>query len=259
MKYALITGASKGIGKEMAICLAKKDYNLLLVARSEKLLEETANYLSEKYQKTVHYLPLDLSENGAVDKIITWIQQHQFPVNVLINNAGYGLWGNFDELEWNDQRNMLSLNVNTLVELTYKMIPVLESQPAPRYILNVGSMAGVQPVPGLNLYAATKSLVNHFTRGLSWELRRKNISVTLLSPGGVRTDFVNRAGMQAIAQKADKMSMNANEVAAKAIRGMLKGSREVVPGFTNRFGIFMERLFPKSFVERMAGSIYQNK
>lgn len=258
MKYALITGSSKGIGKAMAESLAKRKYNVLLIARSEKLLQSLAVEIKQKYNVDAKWLALDLSKAEAATEVKNWVAQNNFPVSILINNAGYGLWGNFHELALEDQNNMLQLNVFTLVNLTYLMIPVLTLQ-SKSYILNTGSMAGLQSIPTLNLYAASKALVNTFTRGLSHELKNTHISVSLLSPGGVKTDFTERAGMHHMQKMAEKFSMDPEDVAEIAIKGMFDKKKEIMPGFINRFSAAMVKILPKSLIENIAGSTYKKK
>ena len=258
MSYALITGSSKGIGKAIAESLAKRKYDLLLVARSGNLLQETAKEINDNYKVDVKWLALDLSQQNSAAQVNNWIAENSFPVSVLVNNAGYGLWGNFHELTLQDQNNMLQLNMGTLINLTHLMIPVLKQQ-SKAYILNVGSMAGLQALPTLNLYAASKAFVNLFTRALAHELKQTNISVSLLTPGSVDTNFVERSGMLHMQKMSDKMAMTADDVAAIAVKGMFAGKREIVPGFSNRFGALMVRLLPKSIIENIAASLYKKK
>lgn len=258
MNYALVTGSSKGIGKAMVENLAKIKYNLLLVARSKDLLQHLSEELMERYQVDVKWLALDLSEPDAPLKVKNWVTENNFPVSILINNAGYGLWGNFHESSLEDQNSMLRLNVFTLVDLTWLMVPVLKLQPK-SYILNTGSLAGLQAIPTFNLYAASKALVNSFTRALRYELKNTNISVSLLSPGNVRTGFVERAGMPHMQKMAEKFSMSPEEIATIALNGMFKEKTEIMPGFANRFSAFMVKILPKSLIENLVGSAYQKK
>jgi hypothetical protein len=258
MSYALVTGSSKGIGKAIAESLAKRKYNLLLVARSEKLLQESAAEITQEYEVDVKWLALDLSELTAATEVKKWVSQNNFPVSILINNAGYGLWGNFHELALEDQNNMLRLNVFTLVDLTYLMIPVLMLQPK-SYILNTGSLAGYQAMATLNLYAASKALVNTFTRGLRYELKDTNISVSLLSPGSVRTNFMERAGIHHLQKMSEKVSMDPEEIAAIAVKGMFDGKKEIMPGLVNRFSAAMVKILPKSLIENIVASTYKKK
>lgn len=258
MNYVLITGSSKGIGKAIAECFAKRKYDVLLVARSEILLQQVATEIIDTYNVDVKYAVIDLAENNSAARVKDWIVQNNFPVSVLVNNAGYGLWGNFHELPLEEQNNMLQLNVGTLINLTYLMIPVLQKQPE-AYILNTGSMAGLQALPTLNLYAASKVFVNNFTRALRHELKKTNISVSLLVPGSVDTGFVKRSGMLHMQKMADKMSMTAAAVAEIAVKGMLSGKREIVPGLSNRFSAAMIKLLPRILIENIAGSLYKKK
>lgn len=258
MSYALITGSSKGIGKAIAESLAKRKYNLLLVARSDELLEKVAKEIMEKYHVDVKWLALDLSGQDSAIQVNDWIVQNDFPLSILVNNAGYGLWGKFHELSLEDQTNMLQLNVWTLIKLTYLLIPVLQKGHK-AYILNTGSMAGLQSMPTLNLYAASKAMVNTFTRALHHELKDTNISVSLLVPGSVDTNFIERSGMHHMQKMSDKMSMTANKVATIAVKGMLSGKKEIVPGFSNRVGALLVKVLPKSLIENIAGSLYKNK
>lgn len=256
--YALVTGSSKGIGKAIAEDLAKRKYNILLVARSEKLLQSLAGELSRKYNVDVKWLAVDLSKSMAASEVKNWVTKNNFQVSILVNNAGYGLWGNFHELALEDQNDMLRVNVFSFVDLTWLMIPVLLLQPK-SYILNTGSLAGLQAVPTLNLYAASKAMVNSFTRGLRYELKNTNIRVSLLSPGSVRTGFVERAGMHHMQKMAEKFSMSPEEIAAIAVKGMFNEKKEIMPGFVNRFSAAMVKILPKSLIENLAGAAYKKK
>lgn len=259
MAYALITGASKGIGKEFAISLAKRKYNLLLVARTENLLSELAAELQKKYGVTVQYKAVDLSAENADEDIIAWCKTGKYDLNVLINNAGYGLHGAFEKLSLNDQINMIRLNIGTTVKLTHLALPILRQHSGKSYILNVASTAAYQSVPYLGVYSATKSFVLSFTRAIRHELKDSNVSVTCLSPGTVETHFMERAGMdkvQKIAKQAAKFNMQPDVVAEFGINAMLKGKAEVIPGFANKLGAFANRLLPKMAVEGVAGSLY---
>lgn len=253
--FALITGGSKGIGKEIALELAKRKYNLLLVARSESELASTAKEISERYEVNVFTFPCDLSEKGAARKLLEWVESNKYPIEILINNAGYGIWGYFEKLSLEEQMKMLQVNNAALVELTYLFVPIL-SNSNKSYILNVASTAAYQAVPALSLYAASKAFVLLFTRGLRHELKRKNISVSCLSPGATSTNFTNRAGMQAMEALAEKFSMKADAVAKIAVQGLFKGKAEIIPGFSNWFSVKAIDFLPKSLIENIAASLY---
>jgi len=259
MMYALITGASKGIGKELAESFAKRKYNLLLVARTEKLLAETADKLQKNYGITANYLAIDLSTPNAAATIIDWCKKGGYDINVLVNNAGYGLHGAFEVVSLEEQLNMMQLNMNTCVQLTYLALPLLKQHKGKSYILNIASTAAYQAVPYLGIYSATKSFVLSFSRAIRQELKDTNVSVTCLSPGAVETYFMERAGMdkvKKIAKQAAKFNMQADVVAEFGVNAMLKGKSEVIPGFGNKVGAYANRFLPKSIVEGVAKGLY---
>jgi short-subunit dehydrogenase len=259
--YALITGASKGIGKAMAVELAKRKYNLLLIARSGDILKQLAEELSQKYQIQVQYLAIDLSSAKTAEQIKIWCEDNKYDVGILINNAGYGLWGWFEKMPLSDQLNMMQLNMNVLVELTYALLPTLHKTAAnsgkKSYLMNISSTTAYQAIPTMSIYAATKSFVLSFTRGLRFELQDTQVSVTCVSPGATDTDFSNRAKMvEGLKATAEKVNMTPESVAVIAINGMFNGSAEVIPGFINAFSAKMTAFTPKSLVEKIAGGIY---
>jgi len=254
--YALITGASKGIGKSIAYNLAERTYNLLLVARSGDELNLLKDDLSRRYSIHVEILSIDLSQAESAYKVSQWIRAHSFPVSILVNNAGYGLWGKFEGLPLQEQMNMLHLNINTLVELTYQVLPLLKQQKA-SYILNVSSTAAYQAVPTLALYSASKAFVLSFTRALRFELKGSSVSATCICPGPVDTGFAARAGLDALGKMAEKFNMKPDIVAGIAVRGMFSKKSEIIPGITNIISAYANRILPKSFIEKAAASIYK--
>lgn len=258
MPYALITGGSKGIGQAIAECLAQRHTDLLIVARTENIMAENARQWKEKYGIEVHYYCYDLRLPDAARQVFDWVHIHQWPVNILINNAGYGRWGKFNELSLDSQQKMLRINMHTLFDLTYLMIPLLQKN-HPAYILNVGSMAGLQAMASLNAYAASKAFVNLFSRALHDELKPLDISVTLLSPGSVNTNFVSVSGMHHMENLARKTSMSADAVAQAAVKALFQKKKQVTPGFPNRLTAFAIKHLPKAWVEHIAASVYKLK
>ena len=257
MEYALITGASKGIGKAIAYELAKRKKNLLLIARSSDLLKELAEDIRKKHAVEVDYFAIDLSEADSAHRLKQWIVDKNYPVTILVNNAGYGLWGRFDELTLEEQNNMLRLNMSTLVNLTYELLPILKKAKK-SYILNVASTAAYQAVPTLSLYAASKAFVLSFSRGLKIELKKTPVSVTCISPGPTTSDFVNRARMSnPIQKKAEQFSMTAEKVAEIAINGLFSGKAEIIPGFSNKFITKITSFIPKWLPEKIAEDLYK--
>lgn len=257
MNYALITGASRGIGKSIAERLAANGKNLLLISRSEEALKELSLSLHNKYNIHVGYVAIDLSRRDAVTYIIDWISQKNYSIDVLVNNAGYGLWGKFEERSIESHNEMLQLNMLTVVQLTHALIPYLKKQPK-SYILNVASTAAYQAVPTLSLYAASKAFVLLFTRGIRLELKGTGISVSCLCPGPTTTYFVTRAGMSAaIQKKSDTFSMSADKVAEIAIKGMYKGKAEIIPGVLNRIIAIFTAWLPKGITEKITNDLYK--
>ncbi len=257
MAYALVTGASRGIGRALAVALAQRGYDLLLVARSEDQLRALAQEISANHQRQSHLLALDLAAPGAAETVAAWALAHTKELAVLVNNAGYGLWGRFEQLGLAAQQNMLQLNMLLPVALTHALLPALRQQPR-AYILNVASTAAYQAVPSLTLYAASKAFLLSFSRGLRYELKDTPVSVTCLSPGATTTAFADRAGMGAELQKtAAKVSMAPEAVAQIAVQALLAGEVEVIPGLLNKVSVGLTSVVPKKLTEKIAAGIYE--
>jgi uncharacterized protein len=255
-EFALITGASSGIGFYFAHELAQRKHNILIVARSEDKLKKLREEIVNQYQVQCEILVLDLSQAGAANQVYEWCKQNKFEINILINNAGYGLFGYLDKKDITSELNMMQLNMNVVVELCHAFIPMLKNNPK-SYIMNVASTAAYQAVPGLTTYAATKAFVVLFTRGLRYELKNTSISLSCLSPGATATGFVARAGLQAIQERADKFSMKAEDVARIGIDGMFKGKAEIIPGLINKISAQLTSWVPKSVTEKVAADLYK--
>ena len=257
MSFALITGASKGIGKAMAFELAARGYDLAIVARSEDLLKQVSTEIQAKYKVKVEYLPLDLSVATAAKEVFDWSAQNNFDITVLVNNAGYGLSGAFEAYPLEQHVNMLQVNCATLVQLTYLFLPQLRKQ-TQSYILNIASSSAYQAVPYLSLYAGSKAMVLLFSRGLRHELRKTNVSVTCISPGATDTEFNNRAKIGPKAMKAaEKVMMTPEQVGRVAIESMFKKKAEVIVGVLNKLGGFLAWLLPKKIVETTTANLYE--
>ena len=256
-EYALITGASKGIGKAIASELASKGFNILLVARSEELLEKAANEITSRYRVKADWLALDLAQAEAPQNVYDWCRAKGYTVQALINNAGYGLSGPFDKYPLEQHWNMMQLNMQTVVGMVRLFLPEMSTLKR-AYILNIASSAAYQAVPKMSLYAATKAFVLAFSRGLHQELAGGPVSVTCVSPGATDTDFPNRAQVGAKGMKAaEKFNMAPDVVASIAVKGMLAGRSEVITGFINKLGAAMAWLLPKSVVEKTAMKLYE--
>lgn len=259
MPYALITGAAKGIGKAIAAQLAERNYHLLLVDIDEKTLSATAAIIAAQYHVNVHTLHQDLSAPDALQNVTAWSSTWHDSLSVVVNNAGYGINGPFEQLTLQEQFNIIDVNIKAQVGLSYAYIPVLRKFPK-AYLLNLASTTAYQTVPYLNIYASTKAFALSFTRGLRYELRHSPISVSALSPGSTDTDFVNRARMGDYTRNvANRFNMTPEKVAKIAVDGLFKGKAEIVPGFTNKLNAWLPKFFPKLFVEKIAAGIYEPK
>ena len=257
MSYALITGAAKGIGSAIAVEMAEKGYNLLLVDIDAAGLERTKNKINDKQSVGVHTLPLDLSFSDSAKKIKEWSSLYHNELNVVINNAGYGLNAPFESLQIEEHENIIDVNIKAQLKIAHAFIPVLR-QFSQSYLLNVGSTTSFQSVPYLSVYAASKAFVISFTRSLRYELKDSPISVSCLIPGSTDTDFVNRARMgEFVRKKASTYNMTAESVAKIAVRGMFNKKAEIIPGMSNQLHSFFPKFFPKSLVEKIAGDLYK--
>ncbi|MBC7692953.1 MAG: SDR family oxidoreductase [Methylotenera sp.] len=259
-RNVLITGASGGIGKALAEGFAAKGANLLLVARNESALKTLAAALEKKNPKIkAHVLALDLSKSDAASKLKHHCLEQNFSVDTLVNNAGYGVWGQFAELSLQEQLDCMQVNVTTLVQLTHEFIPMLKENASKggASLMNVASTVAYQAMPTFAIYAASKSFVLSFTRALHHELKPFGIAVSTLVPGATESNFIERAGLQHTAEKAKKVTMTAESVAQIGIRGLEKNQIEAIAGGLNRMMAGATRFLPKSVLEHAAESIYR--
>lgn len=258
MAYALITGASKGIGKAIAFELAEKGYDLILCARSGELLESIGKELSVRFKVKVNCYALDLSQEEHTEQLIALVHKENTPLEILINNAGYGLWGRFDKLTLQEQLNLIEVNIRVMVKLTHSLLPLLKKQKR-AYVLNVASTAAYQAVPTLAVYSASKAFVLRFTRALRIELKDGPVSVSCISPGPTDTNFMNAAGMHSVEmqKRAAKFNMTPEKVAKIAVKGLFAGKKEIIPGLLNSLSVWMVDFTPKAITEKIAEGLYK--
>lgn len=242
MKTALITGASSGIGKEFAYLFAQDQYNLILVARNELALNELAQECKGKYNIEVTVLPHNLSVPGAGIALAEKIKELGITVDALINNAGFGDYGNFAHSDLKKGIDMVQLNVVNLTELTLiyskEMVQRNEGE-----ILNVASTAAFQPLPKMGIYAATKSYVLHLTEAIHFEMKGTNVHVTALCPGATKTGFEKAAEM-GDAKLFESAVMDAKTVAKAGYIGLKKNKMYVIPGAKNKILAFATDMTP---------------
>ncbi len=246
MNYTLITGASKGIGKAFAYECANRGMNLILVARSQQLLEELAAELSKK-NITVQTHTADLLDHAVHTKIFDWINQNGWNVNMLINNAGMGYFGKFDEKPLEKHLEVMHLNMDSMIKMAHAFLNNSDTKQK-RYLINTASTGAFQPTPYMAVYCASKSFMLAFSQAIRFELRKQNVNVTALCPGGTESDFFAPAGMEKVIEKNAQFMMKADEVARIGLNGLLKNKAVVIPGFINKAGAIAANLFPNSLV-----------
>jgi short-subunit dehydrogenase len=256
MKVSLITGASSGIGEAFARKLAASDHNLVLVARSEKTLHELCDELMLKHKIFAHYIAVDLMEEGAIDIIFNETEKHDFKVEWLVNNAGFGSMGDFAELDAETEANIVKLNVLTMVSLTHRLlVPMRERQRGT--VINVSSAAGFQPVPYMATYAAAKAFVTSFSEALAAENREHGIRVMALCPGPTETNFFRVAK---IAKPFGvKGVQTADDVVSAALKGLKKGKTTVISGWANYAGSVLGRVVPTSVTSRVIANSLRDR
>jgi uncharacterized protein len=256
MGYVLITGASKGIGKALAGEFANQGHSLILTARSKELLEALADQLRKQFKIEVHLIAADLSKAGGSDEIFQFCQTNGFKLDVLVNNAGFGLWDAFDKQPVESWEEMLQVNVTSPQRLMSLFLPQLK-QEKKSFILNVASVASYQPIPWMSVYGATKSYLVALSRGLRVELAGTNVKVCCLCPGGVHTEFSARAGNEAIVNQTKLFHMTAEKIARITVRKMKNGRAEFVPGWYNQFAVLLTKFIPKAWAIASAGKLFR--
>jgi len=240
---ALITGASEGLGKSFAIEWAKRKMDLVLVALPNSGLEHLANYLRLNFNCRVFCIEMDLTKSTSATEIFERLKEQQITVNVLINNAGLGNWSWFEDKNADFYRTQIDLNITNTVLLTRLFLNHIDKSTA-SYILNVGSLGGHFIVPKKQVYGATKSFIGYFTRCLQLELAGTNVHISLLSPGGINTKPELLVMNNELKGFAKATILEADFVAKTAIDGMLKGKKEIIPGFANRFLLILDKIIP---------------
>ncbi len=247
----LITGASSGIGLELACCFAADKSNLILVARSHDALEKLAEKLRREHKITVHVMCADLAKPESPAQIFSELKGRGITVDVLVNNAGFGLHGGFADLPLRRQMEMIQVNIAALVELTGFFLPEMAERNRGG-IFNVGSVAGFVPGPQMAVYYATKAFVMSFSEALHEELRGTRVCITNLCPGPTESNFSKVARSHHV-REAQAKKMSANEVARMGHADFRGGKHISLPGMTNKLMSFAPRLLPKAFVRRMVG------
>lgn len=246
---ALITGASSGIGLELARLCAKRGYDIVIVARSEDKLAELARELRAEDGVEVTVLAADLSRHEAPAEIVEALSTKGIDVELLVNNAGFATYGPSHEQPVDKQLSMIQVNVAALTELTHRLLPAMV-QRGSGGVLNVASTAAFLPGPGMAGYHATKAFVLHFSEAVAMELEGTGVTITALCPGPTESGFQSRAEMEN-ARLVQSGLMSARKVAEVGLAAVEKGKAVAVPGFSNRMIALAPRFFPRAFTARL--------
>lgn len=249
---AIITGASYGIGYEFAKILANKGFNLILVSRSEDKLSKIQNEFEKQYNIKVFIFPIDLSLTDSAEKLFQYCTDNNLEIDILINNAGAGLFGETIENSLEDIDRIITLNITTPTKLC-KLFASRMALKKFGYILNVASMASLVPIPYFGIYSATKSYLLNFSISLQNELKENNVFVTCLLPGYVKTNFDNNAKITSEKYKnfSKKIGMEPDKVAKIGIDAMLNKKNVIIPGFINKILSIFINFIPKTIIAKL--------
>lgn len=249
--WALITGASQGIGYEFTKLFAAEGCNVVLVARDETKLRQVADEVSAKYKIKTRILPKDLARPAAAQEIFDELQREGIEVQTLINNAGFGLQGPFTAVPLEKHLDLIQVNITTLVQLTHLFGKPMKTRRSGR-ILNVASTAAFQPGPYMAMYYASKAFVYSFSCALAEEFKDTGVTVTTLNPGVTRSQFHSRAHLK---REVGMLIMEADEVARIGYRALLNGKPIVTTGMMNKLSSSVAKAMPTRLVTRIAGKM----
>ncbi len=254
---ALITGATRGIGRELARVFARRGFRLFLTGRDGALLEALADELRRDYQTEVFTFLKDLEEEKSADEIFRRTREQGLTIQALVNNAGFGRHGFFHELDLEAQMRMIRVNVSALTKLCGLYVPGMVARGEGK-ILNVASTASFQPGPLMAVYFATKAYVLSFSEALRSELAGTGVGVSVLAPGPTESDFARNAGILKN-NKIFSFAMPADRVAEAGYAGLMKGKGLIIPGFLNRAAIFLNRITPRPVIVSMVKFLQEQK
>ncbi|MEC0666616.1 SDR family oxidoreductase [Priestia flexa] len=253
--YALITGASGGIGRQLAYHFAEDGYSLVLVARSKEKLEELKKELENNYSISVLISIKDLSKQKEALKLYDEIKQQRITVQFLVNNAGFGLYGTFIETSWAEEADMIDLNIKTLTYLTKLFLPEMVERNQGR-ILNIASVASFLPGPLMAVYYATKAYVLSFTEALENELKDTNITISALCPGPTKTGFSDRANLSS-SKLFESGALHVEDVAKVCYEQFMRGKTIIILGA--KVATMLPRFFPRKLITKVVRSMQEVK
>lgn len=256
MATVLVTGASSGIGRELARSFARRGHDLVLTARREEALRELATDLHEAHGAAAQVVPADLAAADGPESLVNAIRAQALTVDVLVNNAGFATYGRFDRTPLDEELDSLRVNVLALTWLSKALLPDMVRR-GHGGLLNVASTAAFQPGPRMATYYASKAYVLHLSEALSEELRDTGVTVTALCPGPTESEFQDRAGMQSsrLVRRGEPFVHDATRVAEAGVRAFERGQRIYVPGHLNRLTAALPRLVPRSWTAWGVGRV----
>lgn len=253
--YALITGASLGIGKAIAEELSRRSYNTLLVALDTPQLEEVKKYISENYDTKVDALGIDLTDLDSSDKIFQWCEENNYNVKILVNNAGFGEGGYFEDTPLERYCNMIDLNNKAYVALIHKFLPGMKKR-GNCHIMNTSSMEATLPLPYKAVYTGTKNFVYAFSLALNEEVRRFGVKITILCPGPVLTNDGGLERIKSQGAKANLILLMPDQVAKVGVKNMLGGMLISNPGKMNWWLTKIAKFIPTRLKMRILEKIF---
>ena len=254
---ALVTGASSGIGRELALLFARDGHDLVLVARDEARLNDLARELDAQGGHTT-VIARDLSTPGGPEAVLAEIGRSGIELDVLVNNAGIGVWGLFAQTDLGSELEMIRVNVEAVTVLAKGVLPAMLARGSGR-ILNVASTAAFQPGPLMAVYYATKAYVLSFSEALSNETAGTGVTVTALCPGPTITEFQKKAGMEQTRLFRSRLVQDARTAAEAGYRGMMRGRRLVVPGIANKVLAQGVRFAPRRLLTAITRRIQETR
>ncbi len=255
METVLITGASSGIGREFSKLFAEKGYRLVITARREKNLAELKKMYPEN---NVEVIPCDLGSEAGAEYLYNEVKKRSIKVDILINNAGFGLFGEFYETDIEKEKKMIDLNVKALVELSKYFLQEMLERNSGR-ILNVASIAAFQPGPYMSVYYASKAFVLSFSEALRNEVRNTGVCISVLCPGPVETEFEKSSELTKSKLFSKLKPLTAEKVAYAGYRGLMKNRAVIIPGFFNRAAITAGTFVPTGIKVNIARKIQEKK
>src|ERR1700730_2865344 len=258
MGAALVTGASSGIGWEIAKLFAEDRKDLVLVARNRKKLEQLARDLTAAFGVSVRVMVKDLSDPKVPPQIFAELAQIKIEIDALINNAGFGVYGPFARTDIDKELDMIQVNVRAVTHLTKLALPGMLDRKKGR-ILNVASTAAFQPGPLMAVYYATKAYVLSFSEAIANELAGSGVTVTALCPGPTETEFQKEAGLEGTRLFAGPLVMDAESVAKAGYSAMMRGRRIVIPGLANKALVQAVRFSPRRLVVAIARRLQEKR